>query len=83
MSVLLIWAAIHFDSFFVTFHRIAFRNTLWVLNPRESLLIRLMPETLFIRLGLWGTGILAVLTAGLLLCFRKRRPTAGKEDPES
>ena len=59
---LALWAAVNFDGLFITFHRLAFRNDLWLLNPRTDLLIRLMPETLFIRLGLMG---LAVFSAGM------------------
>ena len=40
---LLLWALINFDGLFVTFHRIAFRNDLWLLDPRTDMLIRLMP----------------------------------------
>ena len=49
-----LWAAVNFDGFFVTFHRAAFRNDLWLLDPRTSRLIRLMPEQLFVYLGLRG-----------------------------
>ena len=61
---LTLWAVVNFDGLFVTFHRIAFRNDYWLLNPRTDLLIRLMPETMFIDLGIKG---LAVFTAGLAL----------------
>ena len=51
---LLLWALINFDGLFVTFHRIAFRNDLWLLDPRTDMLIRLMPAELFVHLGLKG-----------------------------
>ena len=53
-SALLLWAALNFDGFFVTFHQVAFTNDGWLLNPRTDLLIRLMPERLFVLLGLQG-----------------------------
>ena len=53
-GVLLAWALIDFDGLFVTFHRAAFTNDGWLLNPRTDLLIRLMPENFFIRLGIIG-----------------------------
>ena len=50
------WAAIDFDSIFVLFHRIAFTNDLWLLDPRTSMLIRLMPTSFFaawvVRIGI-------------------------------
>ena len=53
-AVLLIWAVIDFDGFFVSFHRIAFSNDGWQLNARTDLLLRLMPVSFFIRLGIRG-----------------------------
>ena len=74
---LALWAVFDFDSFFTTFHRLAFTNDLWLLNPRTDLLIRLMPESLFIDLGLWGLGAagcwLLVLSASFRLLRRQAK----------
>ena len=74
---LALWAAFDFDRFFTLFHRIAFTNDLWLLNPRTDLLIRLMPESLFIDLGLWGLGAagcwLLVLSASFRLLRRQAK----------
>lgn len=68
---LALWAVFDFDHFFTVFHRLAFTNDLWLLNPRTDLLIRLMPETLFMDLGIWGLGAagcwLLLLSAGFRL----------------
>ena len=65
-AALLIWGLIDFDGLFTAFHRIAFTNEGWLLDPRTDLLIRLMPTELFIRLAvrilLWVTGA-AIVTA--------------------
>ena len=57
---LLIWGMTDFDSLFTAFHRIAFTNDGWLLNPRTDLLIRLMPTgfftTLAVRVLLWTAG---------------------------
>lgn len=50
-AVLLAWGLVNFDGLFITFHLLAFTNDGWLLDPRTDLLIRLMPETLFIDLG--------------------------------
>ena len=55
-AALLTWAIVDFDGFFTAFHRIAFDNEGWLLNPRTDLLIRLMPTAFFIGLGLRGLG---------------------------
>ncbi len=47
IAAVALWAAIDFDSLFILFHRIAFTNDLWLLNPQTDLLIRLMPTEFF------------------------------------
>ena len=54
LAALLIWALADFDGLFVTFHRVAFPNGGWLLNPETDLLIRLMPLNFFISLGIRG-----------------------------
>ena len=80
---LLIWALIDFDGLFVTFHRVAFTNDGWLLNPRTDMLIRLMPETFFIRLGIRGAVLAAlfplVLWAGARISRRRMKKTEDRE----
>ena len=60
-----VWSLADFDGLFVTFHRLAFTNDGWLLDPRTDLLIRLMPVNFFVTLG---TGILGwVLITGPVL----------------
>ena len=73
--VLGIWAAVDFDGLFVTFHRVAFPQGGWLLDPRTDLLIRLMPVSFFIRLGVTGLlrfGLFATVTVLGLLGLRYR-----------
>ena len=58
--VLVALACIDFDGLFILFHRIAFTNDLWLLDPRTDLLIRLMPIGFFIRYA-------AIISGGWLL----------------
>ena len=51
VSAAVIWAVIDFGGFFTAFHRIAFTNEGWLLNPKTDMLIRLMPTNFFIALG--------------------------------
>ena len=64
---LLAWGLIDFDGLFTAFHRIAFTNDGWLLDPRTDLLIRLMPTgfftTLAVRVLLWVVG--AAIAAGI------------------
>ena len=64
-GLLLVWGLIDFDSLFVTFHRVAFTNEGWLLDPRTDMLIRLMPTPFFISMGV--RVLLAVLAAALVL----------------
>ena len=69
-----VWAAVDFEGLFVTFHRVAFPQGGWVLDPRTDLLIRLMPVSFFIRLGIIGLvrfGAFAALSALLLWGLRR------------
>ena len=67
---MLIWALVDYDGLFVTFHRVAFRNDGWLLNPRTDLLIRLMPERFFIRLGIRGLLRFIVMPVALAAAAR-------------
>ena len=44
---LLIWGLFDFTGLFWTFHKLAFSNDLWLLDPNTSLLVSLMPESFF------------------------------------
>ena len=77
-AAMLLWAVIDFDGLFITFHRVAFTNELWLLNPRTDLLIRLMPEAMFVDLGVKGLGLFAAgmaafICAGAALAGKQRR----------
>ena len=70
-----IWAAVNFNGLFVTFHKVAFRNDGWLLNPQTDLLIRLMPISFFVRLGLRGllrfAALPAVMAAAVWIGLKK------------
>ena len=77
-----LWAMLDFDRFFTTFHSLAFTNDLWLLNPRTDLLIRLMPEKLFMDLGLWGLSAVGIWLLLLSVSFRLlRRYHTRKDEP--
>ena len=46
---LALWGMIDFHSLFLLFHRVAFTNDLWLLDPRTDLMIQLMPNPFFIE----------------------------------
>lgn len=40
-------AIINFDIFWIFFHKVLFRNDLWMMDPYESLMINLLPQEVF------------------------------------
>ena len=65
--------AVDFNTVFVKFHHIFFDNDLWIFDPAEDYMIRMLPEGLFfdmvVRIGCIFAGLLAVL---LFLSFIPR-----------
>ena len=59
-------AVIDFNAVFVGFHHIFFDNDLWLFDPAEDYMIRMLPEGLFadmvIRIGV-------IFIIGLAVCF--------------
>ena len=76
--ILLTWGLINFDGLFVTFHKIAFTNDLWLLNPRTDLLVALMPLPFFT----WYAGellksllpLLLVMLLTVIAYFKTKEP---------
>lgn len=65
-------AAIDFNTVFVAFHHVFFDNDLWLFDPAEDYMIRMLPEGLFadmvMRIGLlFAGGLLAVFILSLIL----------------
>ena len=55
-AVLSLYVVLNFDRAFIQFHEIFFDNDLWLLDPRESLLINILPEGFFfdiVKKTLW------------------------------
>ena len=73
---LILWGLADFGGLFVLFHRLSFDNSLWLLDPRTDMLIRLMPTAFFTHYavllgGTWLT--LLCLMAGAGLAVRRAR----------
>lgn len=46
-----VWAALDFDGAFTTMHRALFSNKLWLMDPADDLMIRMLPERFFVSMG--------------------------------
>ncbi|MBR4082194.1 MAG: TIGR01906 family membrane protein [Clostridia bacterium] len=78
IGAVLVWCAVDFDSLFLLFHRVAFTNDLWLLDPRTDLMIQLMPTPFFLEYAILIAGIFlgaaAVLAALSLVLNRRYHP---------
>lgn len=71
-----------FTKYFIIFHKIFFRNDLWILNPETDLLINIVPEPFFMDTAARIAGTFALMTGVLLavcifLIRRDRHPGNG------
>lgn len=68
--LLAIVSAIDFNAVFVQFHHIFFDNDLWLFDPAEDYMIRMLPEGLFLDMVIRiGTIFVALLGVFLVLSF--------------
>ena len=69
-----LYALSDFDRAFTLFHRLLFKNDLWLLDPETDLLIRVCPESMFMHMGARIAvysliGIFAVSAAAIAVTF--------------
>ena len=79
VTIIIIAACIDFDSLFILFHKVAFTNDLWLLDPRTDLLIRLMPIDSFVSYaaiigGIWLTGMAGLLVISTIIINKPNKP---------
>lgn len=68
-----------FTKYFIIFHKIFFRNDLWILDPSTDLLINIVPEPFFsdtaLRIGItFGGMVILLLAVCAFILFRQRKP---------
>lgn len=65
-AALALWAVVDFESLFILFHEVMFTNDLWLLDPKLSMLIRLMPTAFFVD---WVTLVGCAWMLGMALAL--------------
>ena len=83
VTVLAVVAVIDFDALFILFHKVAFTNDLWLLDPRTDMLIRLMPTDFFVTYAaiigcLWLLGMVGLLVISAIPSAKQKK---GSEIP--
>ena len=80
-AALCIWALLDFEGLFLLFHRVAFTNDLWLMDPGTDLMIALMPESFFIWYG--GELLKSLLPIfGIMLCLLISWLKLGRKETE-
>ena len=67
-------AVFQWDSLFVTFHTILFRNNYWLFDPRSDPVILILPDTFFFQCAV---GIFAFVLAGGIICLVRAHKKTG------
>lgn len=52
IGIIVVLAYIDFNRVFVIFHKILFTNDLWLLNPKEDIMIQMLPLDFFMGIGI-------------------------------
>ncbi|MBU2637445.1 MAG: TIGR01906 family membrane protein [Nanoarchaeota archaeon] len=77
-AVLLFLLSLNFSSFFASFHKVLFTNSLWLMNPLTDKIIALLPESffrmaakrIFLTFGVLSFGMMA---AGIIIRWMGKR----------
>ena len=73
-----LFSVIGFDTLFLRFHQISFRNDLWMLNPHTDYLLLMFPQGFWLYSTLWVTGMtiigamMTVTLSGSYLLWRRQ-----------
>lgn len=63
-------AIINFEKFWTAFHKVLFSNDLWLMDPRYSLMINLLPEKIFYSISMMTIILYFIIVLVAVLCFR-------------
>lgn len=81
VAVVLLLAAIDFPGLWTRFHYLAFRNELWMLDPRRDYLIMLFPQPFWlaatVRLALCAAGATLLVGVAGFAAWRMSQPGPG------
>lgn len=66
LIVIIVYASVDFDAFFIKFHETLFDNDLWLLDPSEDYIICLLPEKIFM---IYAARIAISMIISLILPF--------------
>lgn len=71
--VLAVLTAISWDTFFVKFHQLVFRNDFWIFDWRTDPVILILPDTFFLHCAILIFALVFLLSIVMLLLYRVSR----------
>tara|TARA_B110000438_G_scaffold298227_1_gene346045 strand:- start:16963 stop:17646 length:684 start_codon:yes stop_codon:yes gene_type:complete len=70
LSIIIFGMMVNFNYTFILFHKLLFRNDLWILNPRTDFLLMMFPQRFFLEIAI-GILLLFFLINILILILGK------------
>jgi len=70
LSIIIFGMMVNFNYTFILFHKLLFRNDLWILNPRTDFLLMMFPQRFFLEIAI-GILLLFFLINMLILILGK------------
>ena len=52
LSIIIVSMIVNFNYTFILFHKLLFRNDLWILNPRTDFLLMMFPQRFFLEIAI-------------------------------
>lgn len=68
--IIFVPAILNFEKFWIIFHKALFSNDLWLMDPRYSLMINLLPEKIFYSISMMTIIIYFIIIAIIVFGFR-------------
>lgn len=69
-AILLVPFALDFDTSFVVFHKIFFRNDYWIFNPAKDPVINILPQEFFMHCAFMILGLLLLVSIMFFILYK-------------
>tara|TARA_B110000438_G_scaffold102501_1_gene101421 strand:+ start:1618 stop:2307 length:690 start_codon:yes stop_codon:yes gene_type:complete len=66
LSIIIVGMIVNFNYTFILFHKLLFRNDLWILNPKTDFLLMIFPQRFFLEIAIGILGIFFLINILIL-----------------
>ena len=70
LSIIIVGMIVNFNYTFIIFHRLLFRNDLWILNPKTDFLLILFPQRFFLEIAIGILGLFFLINILVLITIK-------------